>query len=100
MWSRVAIVAMIILFLATNITCAALAQNDKSVIIPRVVISGILFVTAGISLSVCLWKVYHMTSANVLLEARVSSVFISHKAKKKTGLSHIPMHICEFTFAA
>ena len=83
MWSRVAIAAMIILFLATNITCAAFAQNaqnaqnSKNIIIARVVISGVLFVTAGISLSVCLWKVYHMTSANVLLEARVSFVFIS-----------------------
>ncbi|XP_072026957.1 G protein-coupled receptor 137Ba-like [Amphiura filiformis] len=70
-WSRIIIIAVIIAFLTTNITCAMVPNpENQRVILARVIISGVLFVGAGISLSVCIWKVYHMTSANVLLEAR------------------------------
>ncbi|XP_072125049.1 integral membrane protein GPR137C isoform X1 [Mobula birostris] len=69
-----------ILFLVVNFTCAVLVQGNvpenqlKWTVFARVLINDSLFVLCAISLAVCIFKIAKMSSANVYLESKGTSV--------------------------
>ncbi|XP_072319836.1 integral membrane protein GPR137C [Eucyclogobius newberryi] len=75
-----------IFFLVVNITCALLVQgalersdspSDATIrhaVLARVIINDSLFVLCAISLAVCILKIAKMSSANVYLESKGTSV--------------------------
>uniref|UniRef100_A0A8C6T1R9 G protein-coupled receptor 137c n=1 Tax=Neogobius melanostomus TaxID=47308 RepID=A0A8C6T1R9_9GOBI len=62
-----------IFFLVVNITCALLVQGALE-LLARVLINDSLFVLCAISLAVCIFKIAKMSSANVYLESKGTSV--------------------------
>ncbi|XP_071962595.1 G protein-coupled receptor 137Ba-like [Antedon mediterranea] len=73
---RTGVAFLVITFFLVNLLAVILSTKfEKDIIVHlRVIISGILFFTGGISLSIVIWKLARMTSANVLLEARGTTV--------------------------
>uniref|UniRef100_A0AAV2LDL6 G protein-coupled receptor 137c n=1 Tax=Knipowitschia caucasica TaxID=637954 RepID=A0AAV2LDL6_KNICA len=83
---RLFFLSLSIFFLVVNITCASLVQgalersetpSDATVrhtVLARVVINDSLFVLCAISLAVCIFKIAKMSSANVYLESKGTSV--------------------------
>eukprot|EP00062_Callorhinchus_milii_P004210 gi/632942331/ref/XP_007886355.1/ PREDICTED: integral membrane protein GPR137C isoform X2 [Callorhinchus milii] len=77
---RLAFLFASILFLVVNFTCAMLVQGDvpesqlKWTVFARVLINDSLFVLCAISLAVCIFKIAKMSSANVYLESKGTSV--------------------------
>ncbi|XP_039597422.1 integral membrane protein GPR137C [Polypterus senegalus] len=69
-----------LLFLVVNFTCAILVQGSlsegdlKRTVLVRVLINDTLFVLCAISLAVCIFKIAKMSSANVYLESKGTSV--------------------------
>ncbi|XP_056623333.1 integral membrane protein GPR137C isoform X2 [Triplophysa dalaica] len=69
-----------IFFLVVNVTCAMLVQDGagesqvKDAVLARVLINDSLFVLCAISLAVCIFKIAKMSSANVYLESKGTSV--------------------------
>nr|XP_014341277.1 PREDICTED: integral membrane protein GPR137C isoform X2 [Latimeria chalumnae] len=69
-----------ILFLVVNFTCAMLVQENvpenqlKWKVLVRVLINDSLFVLCAISLAICIFKIAKMSSANVYLESKGTSV--------------------------
>ncbi|XP_069773126.1 integral membrane protein GPR137C isoform X3 [Narcine bancroftii] len=69
-----------VLFLVVNFTCAVLVQGKvpesqlKWTVFARVLINDSLFVLCAISLAVCIFKIAKMSSANVYLESKGTSV--------------------------
>ncbi|KAJ8290241.1 hypothetical protein GJAV_G00010410 [Gymnothorax javanicus] len=67
-------------FLVVNVTCAMLVQGSvgegevKHAVLARVLINDSLFVLCAISLAVCIFRIAKMSSANVYLESKGSSV--------------------------
>lgn len=83
---RVFFLSLSIFFLVVNITCALLVQgalekaespSDATIrhaVLARVLINDSLFVLCAISLAVCIFKIAKMSSANVYLESKGTSV--------------------------
>ncbi|XP_033105385.1 integral membrane protein GPR137B-like [Anneissia japonica] len=75
---RTCIAFLVVTFFFVNLSAVLLIKKYSShkieIVHVRVIISGILFFTGGIALSICIWKLARMTSANVLLEARGTTV--------------------------
>ncbi|XP_067847720.1 integral membrane protein GPR137C isoform X2 [Heptranchias perlo] len=77
---RLAFLFASILFLVVNFTCAVLVQGNvpenqlKWTVFARVLINDSLFVLCAISLAVCIFKIAKMSSANVYLESKGTSV--------------------------
>lgn len=79
---RLVVVSLVIVFVSVNVSCAIIISKKvnvanvvvANVVEARVVINGILFTFCSFVLAVCIWKIWRMTSANVLLEARGVSV--------------------------
>lgn len=83
---RLFFLSLSIFFLVVNITCALLVQgalersespSDATVrhaVLARVLINDSLFVLCAISLAVCIFKIAKMSSANVYLESKGTSV--------------------------
>lgn len=77
----------ILIFLTTNISCAIIVdeqeKNYNSVpikfLIIRVSINDTLFLIVAIVLSICIYKMSRMSSANVVLEAKVIQFFVKYK---------------------
>ena len=72
---------VMVLFLATDIIAAILkkSQEDRamlSIIVARVAICDTLFILASVGLSFCVYKLASMSTANILLEAKVRLNFI------------------------
>ncbi|TDG96135.1 hypothetical protein EPR50_G00236660 [Perca flavescens] len=75
-----------IFFLVVNLTCALLVQGAlqrsespsdggiRHVVLARVLINDSLFVLCAVSLAVCIFKIAKMSSANVYLESKGTSV--------------------------
>ncbi|XP_065109184.1 integral membrane protein GPR137C isoform X2 [Paramisgurnus dabryanus] len=69
-----------IFFLVVNVTCAMLVQDGadesqvKDAVLARVLVNDSLFVLCAISLAVCIFKIAKMSSANVYLESKGTSV--------------------------
>ncbi|XP_061112590.1 integral membrane protein GPR137C isoform X2 [Conger conger] len=67
-------------FLVVNITCAMLVQGSvgegevKHTVLARVLINDSLFVLCAVSLAVCIFRIAKMSSANVYLESKGTSV--------------------------
>ncbi|KAM4602269.1 integral membrane protein GPR137C [Polymixia lowei] len=83
---RLAFLCLSILFLVVNLTCALLVQGAlersepvseggiRHAVLARVLINDSLFVLCAISLAVCIFKIAKMSSANVYLESKGTSV--------------------------
>uniref|UniRef100_A0A3B4BEA0 Uncharacterized protein n=1 Tax=Periophthalmus magnuspinnatus TaxID=409849 RepID=A0A3B4BEA0_9GOBI len=77
---RLFFLSLSIFFLVVNITCALLVQGalDEAIVrhavLARVLINDSLFVLCAISLAVCIFKIAKMSSANVYLESKGTSV--------------------------
>lgn len=77
---RLAITILPIIFTMVNLVSGILIRQLASqagkhaTLTTRVILNEGLFMFAAIGLSVCIWKITHMTSANVLLEARGTTV--------------------------
>ncbi|KAL2098498.1 hypothetical protein ACEWY4_004978 [Coilia grayii] len=77
---RVAFLLASLFFLAVNVACAVLAKEGvgealaKDVVLARVLINDGLFVLCAVSLAVCIFKIAKMSSANVYLESKGTSV--------------------------
>jgi len=73
------VVVAIVVFLATNITCASLVNSyrshsespPKSISIARVSINDSLFLLLGAMLSVFIYRVSRIATVSVVLEAKV-----------------------------
>uniref|UniRef100_A0A667X982 G protein-coupled receptor 137c n=1 Tax=Myripristis murdjan TaxID=586833 RepID=A0A667X982_9TELE len=67
-----------IFFLVVNLTCALLVQGAleriRHAVLARVLINDSLFVLCAVSLAVCIFKIAKMSSANVYLESKGTSV--------------------------
>ncbi|XP_012678162.2 integral membrane protein GPR137C [Clupea harengus] len=69
-----------IFFLVVNVTCAFLVKEgtaereERDAVLARVLINDSLFVLCAISLAVCIFKIAKMSSANVYLESKGTSV--------------------------
>ncbi|KAI2654212.1 Integral membrane protein GPR137C [Labeo rohita] len=69
-----------VFFLVVNVTCAMLVQGDvgesqvKDAVLARVLVNDSLFVLCAISLAICIFKIAKMSSANVYLESKGTSV--------------------------
>ncbi|XP_045574556.1 integral membrane protein GPR137C isoform X2 [Salmo salar] len=68
-------------FLVVNLTCAMLVQGGmvgeaevRQVVLARVLVNDSLFVLCAISLAVCIFKIAKMSSSNVYLESKGTSV--------------------------
>ncbi|XP_036398403.1 integral membrane protein GPR137C isoform X1 [Megalops cyprinoides] len=67
-------------FLVVNVTCAMLVQGSagdvevKHAVLARVLINDSLFVLCAVSLAVCIFRIAKMSSANVYLESKGTSV--------------------------
>ncbi|XP_043966046.1 integral membrane protein GPR137C isoform X1 [Gambusia affinis] len=83
---RLFFLCLSIFFLVVNLTCALLAQGAlihpdppsdggiRHAVLARVLINDSLFVLCAISLAVCIFKIAKMSSANVYLESKGTSV--------------------------
>lgn len=71
------VLALVLFFFIVNISSAIMISKEMyaaHIVQARVVINGLMFTFSSLVLSGCIWKIWRMTSANVLLEARVSTV--------------------------
>ena len=74
---RVAIIVLPLVFLLINLISGILIEELKEqdakhvTLTTRVILNEGLFLLAAVWLSYLIWKITHMMSANVLLEARV-----------------------------
>ncbi|XP_071834705.1 G protein-coupled receptor 137Ba-like [Apostichopus japonicus] len=76
-WLRVVVLALVLFFFIVNISSAIMISKEMyaaHIVQARVVINGLMFTFSSLVLSGCIWKIWRMTSANVLLEARGISV--------------------------
>ena len=79
------LVAATLMFLVTNIACAVIVKKYQAqstttpaaVSMVRVVINDTLFIVCGGVLSLCIYKISKITSASMVLEAKVSSSLIT-----------------------
>ncbi|XP_035005873.1 integral membrane protein GPR137C [Hippoglossus stenolepis] len=83
---RLFFLCLSIFFLVVNLTCALLVQGAlersespsdggiRHAVLARVLISDSLFVLCAVSLAVCIFKIAKMSSANVYLESKGTSV--------------------------
>ncbi|TWW64066.1 integral membrane protein GPR137C [Takifugu rubripes] len=83
---RLFFLSLSIFFLVVNLTCALLVQGAlihsespsdggiRHAVLARVVINDSLFVLCAVSLAVCIFKIAKMSSANVYLESKGTSV--------------------------
>ncbi|XP_011482761.1 integral membrane protein GPR137C [Oryzias latipes] len=83
---RLLFLCLSIFFLVVNLTCAMLVQGAlehskppsdggiKHAVLARVLINDSLFVLCAISLAVCIFKIAKMSSANVYLESKGTSL--------------------------
>ncbi|KAJ8341123.1 hypothetical protein SKAU_G00334140 [Synaphobranchus kaupii] len=77
---RLAFLFASLFFLVVNITCAMLVQGsagdgeEKHAVLARVLINDSLFVLCAVSLAVCIFRIAKMSSANVYLESKGTSV--------------------------
>uniref|UniRef100_A0A3Q0SKQ8 G protein-coupled receptor 137c n=1 Tax=Amphilophus citrinellus TaxID=61819 RepID=A0A3Q0SKQ8_AMPCI len=72
---RLFFLCLSIFFLVVNLTCALLVQGAlEHAVLARVLINDSLFVLCAISLAVCVFKIAKMSSANVYLESKGTSV--------------------------
>ncbi|XP_015206225.1 integral membrane protein GPR137C [Lepisosteus oculatus] len=77
---RLAFLFVSLFFLVVNVTCAMLVQGSvsegqlKHTVLVRVLINDSLFVLCAISLAVCIFRIAKMSSANVYLESKGTSV--------------------------
>ncbi|KAG9328482.1 hypothetical protein JZ751_013564 [Albula glossodonta] len=77
---RLAFLFASLFFLVVNITCAMLVQGGvgegevKHAVLTRVLINDSLFVLCAISLAICIFRIAKMSSANVYLESKGTSV--------------------------
>uniref|UniRef100_A0A3B4WHK1 G protein-coupled receptor 137c n=1 Tax=Seriola lalandi dorsalis TaxID=1841481 RepID=A0A3B4WHK1_SERLL len=76
---RLFFLSLSIFFLVVNLTCALLVQgalerSESHAVLARVLINDSLFVLCAISLAVCIFKIAKMSSANVYLESKGTSV--------------------------
>uniref|UniRef100_A0A8C2WKT1 G protein-coupled receptor 137c n=1 Tax=Cyclopterus lumpus TaxID=8103 RepID=A0A8C2WKT1_CYCLU len=64
-----------VFFLVVNLTCALLVDGGiRHAVLARVLINDSLFVLCAVSLAVCVFKIAKMSSANVYLESKGTSV--------------------------
>ncbi|KAK6304109.1 hypothetical protein J4Q44_G00246950 [Coregonus suidteri] len=81
---RLAFIFASLFFLVVNLTCAMLVQGGiggdvgkaevRQVVLARVLVNDTLFVLCAILLAVCIFKIAKMSSANVYLESKGTSV--------------------------
>ncbi|XP_055719849.1 integral membrane protein GPR137C [Salvelinus fontinalis] len=85
---RLAFISASLFFLVVNLTCAMLVQGGigggmggeageaevRQVVLARVLVNDSLFVLCAISLAVCIFKIAKMSSSNVYLESKGTSV--------------------------
>uniref|UniRef100_A0A3P9AXB9 G protein-coupled receptor 137c n=1 Tax=Maylandia zebra TaxID=106582 RepID=A0A3P9AXB9_9CICH len=72
---RLFFLCLSIFFLVVNLTCALLVDGSvRHAVLARVLINDSLFVLCAISLAVCIFKIAKMSSANVYLESKGTSV--------------------------
>uniref|UniRef100_A0A4W5P5J9 G protein-coupled receptor 137C n=1 Tax=Hucho hucho TaxID=62062 RepID=A0A4W5P5J9_9TELE len=78
---RLALIFSSLFFLVVNLTCAMLVQGGivgeaevRQVVLARVLVNDSLFVLCAVSLAVCIFKIAKMSSANVYLESKGTSV--------------------------
>ncbi|XP_066550358.1 integral membrane protein GPR137C [Amia ocellicauda] len=77
---RLAFLFASLFFLVVNVTCAMLVQGGvaeselKRTVLARVLINDSLFVLCAISLAICIFRIAKMSSANVYLESKGTSV--------------------------
>ncbi|OQV16114.1 Integral membrane protein [Hypsibius exemplaris] len=76
---RLGMSSVVLLFLATDITCAVINKMHQNmtllnVVWTRVIVCDTLFILAGCGLSFCVYKLATMSSANILLEAKGATV--------------------------
>ncbi|XP_056157387.1 integral membrane protein GPR137C [Lampris incognitus] len=83
---RLAFLCLSIFFLVVNLTCALLVQGAlessepaseggvRHAVLARILINDSLFVLCAIFLAICIFKIAKMSSANVYLESKGSSV--------------------------
>uniref|UniRef100_A0A8C5BA91 G protein-coupled receptor 137c n=1 Tax=Gadus morhua TaxID=8049 RepID=A0A8C5BA91_GADMO len=70
---RLVFLCLSVLFLVVNLTCA-LAGGVRRAVLARVLVNDSLFVLCAVSLSVCIFRIAKMSSANVYLESKGTSV--------------------------
>ncbi|XP_059905106.1 integral membrane protein GPR137C isoform X1 [Gadus macrocephalus] len=83
---RLVFLCLSVLFLAVNLTCALLIQSAEQradpasaggvrrAVLARVLVNDSLFVLCAVSLSICIFRIAKMSSANVYLESKGTSV--------------------------
>ncbi|XP_030210439.1 integral membrane protein GPR137C [Gadus morhua] len=83
---RLVFLCLSVLFLVVNLTCALLIQSAEQradpasaggvrrAVLARVLVNDSLFVLCAVSLSVCIFRIAKMSSANVYLESKGTSV--------------------------
>ncbi|CAL8289561.1 unnamed protein product [Lota lota] len=83
---RLVFLCLSVFFLVVNLTCALLIQNAQQhgdpasaggvrrAVLARVLVNDCLFVLCAVSLSVCIFRIAKMSSANVYLESKGTSV--------------------------
>ncbi|XP_062302771.1 integral membrane protein GPR137C isoform X2 [Osmerus eperlanus] len=81
---RLAFLTASLFFLVVNVTCAMLVQGGaggeggevevRRAVLVRVLVNDSLFVLCAVSLAVCIFKIAKMSSANVYLESKGTSV--------------------------
>lgn len=80
---RLAFLFASLFFVVVNVACAMLVQGDmgdggeaavRRAVLARVLVNDSLFVLCAISLAVCIFKIAKMSSANVYLESKGTSV--------------------------
>ncbi|XP_045157233.2 G protein-coupled receptor 137Ba-like [Mercenaria mercenaria] len=77
---KIGLVLVVIVFLSTNITCAAITKMNQSRSLPlymlylRVAINDSLFIIMSGILALCIYRMAKMSSASVVLEAKGTTV--------------------------
>ncbi|XP_060571638.1 G protein-coupled receptor 137Ba-like [Ruditapes philippinarum] len=77
---KIGLVLVVIVFLSTNITCAAITKKNQSRSLPvymlylRVAINDSLFIIMSGILALCIYRMAKMSSASIVLEAKGTSV--------------------------
>uniref|UniRef100_H3CYB6 G protein-coupled receptor 137c n=1 Tax=Tetraodon nigroviridis TaxID=99883 RepID=H3CYB6_TETNG len=73
---RLFFLSLSVFFLVANLTCALLVHDGgiRHAVLARVLINDSLFVLCAVSLAVCIFKIAKMSSANVYLESKGTSV--------------------------
>uniref|UniRef100_A0A4W4FNH7 G protein-coupled receptor 137c n=1 Tax=Electrophorus electricus TaxID=8005 RepID=A0A4W4FNH7_ELEEL len=80
---RLAFLFTAVSFLVVNVTCSLVLQAEKSgdsvkakhIVLARVLVNDSLFVLCAISLATCICRLAKMSSANVYLESKGTTVF-------------------------